>query len=34
MEGERKNHYGRKEGRVVANQEETFVTDIIGKEAI
>lgn len=34
MEGERKKHYGRKEGRVAADQEEIFVTDIIGKEAI
>ena len=32
--GRKKKHYGRKEGRVVADQEETFVTDIIGKEAI
>lgn len=31
---EKEKHYGRKEGRVAADQEETFVTDIIGKEAI
>lgn len=31
---EKEKHYGRKEGRVAADQEETFVTDISGKEAI